>query len=148
MKNLLFTFMILFSTCASAQSETEYSDADLRNFLLINQDLQKARMEQKQQFDSLLLALPIDQQLWDEMYYDYRKLKDVDSLQTLYSSQEFEIFHYLMSFRKTQRDEFPAILKATEEKYGMTDDFFQHLAMRVQNIPALRERLSTIKINK
>jgi|GEM_PF-3269739 len=146
MKNVLIIFLILFSTCASAQSETEYSDTDLRNFLLINQDLQKARLEQRQQFDSLLLAAPIDQQLWEEMLFDYHQLKDVDSLKALYSAQEFEVFYYLMSYRKTQRDEFPAILLAIEEEYGMTDDFFQHLAMRIQNIPALRARLATIKI--
>jgi len=146
MKKLVLLFSLLFSICASAQSETDYSNSELRNFLLINQDLQKARVEQREQFDSLLLAVPIDQQLWDEMLFDYQRLKDVDSLKTLYSPQEFEVFYYLMSYRKTQRDEFPAILYAIQEKYGMTDDFFQHLAMRVQNIPALRERLSTIKI--
>ncbi len=146
MKKVLIFLMVLFSTCASAQSETDYSDSELRDFLLINQELQRARVEQRAEFDSLLAVVPMDQQLWDEMLYDYHRLKDVDSLQTLYSAKDFEVFYYLMSYRKTQRDEFPATLAQIQEKYGMTDDFFQHLAMRVQNIPSLRDRLSKIQI--
>lgn len=146
MRSSLFILFIFLCLGTSAQSEEDYSDADLQNFLRINQELQEARKAQTRQFDSLLMALPIDMQLWDEMQYDYRQFKNVDSLKTKYSDQEFEIFYYLMSYRKNQRDEFPNILKQIEEKYGMSDDFFQHLNMRVQNIPSLRERLTNIQI--
>jgi hypothetical protein len=146
MRSSFFVLFISLCFCTSAQSEEDYSDADLRNFLRINQELQEAREAQIRQFDSLFTVLPIDMQLWDEMQYDYRQFKNVDSLKTKYSDQEFEVFYYLMSYRQNQRDEFPNILKKIEEKYGMSDDFFQHLNMRVQNIPSLRERLTNIQI--
>ena len=146
MRSSFFILFISLCFCTSAQSEEDYSDADLRNFLRINQELQEAREEQIRQFDSLFMVFPIDMQLWDEMQYDYRQFKNVDSLKTKYSDQEFEVFYYLMSYRQNQRDEFPNILKKIEEKYGMSDDFFQHLNMRVQNIPSLRERLTNIQI--
>ena len=146
MRSSFFILFISLCFCTSAQSEEDYSDADLRNFLRINQELQEAREAQIRQFDSLFKVLPIDMQLWDEMQYDYRQFKNVDSLKIKYGDQEFEVFYYLMSYRQNERDEFPNILKQIEEKYGMSDDFFQHLNMRVQNIPSLRERLTNIQI--
>ena len=146
MRSLFFIFLIPLCFCASAQSEEDYSDSDLRTFLLINRELQEAKLAQNRQFDSIFATLPIDAQLWDEMQYDYHKLKNVDSLKAHYSAKEFEVFYYLMSYRKSQRDKFPSILHAIEDKYGMSDDFFQHLSMRIQNIPSLRERLSSIQI--
>jgi len=146
MKNIFITLLILLSTGLSAQSDDNYSDEDLRNFLLVNRALQEIKQNQIRQFDSLLASTPMDQQLWDEMQYDYHKLKNVDSLRISYSEQEFQVFYYLMSFRKGQRDKFPALLLKTEEKFGMSDDYFQHLSMRLQIIPTLRDRLAKIKI--
>ena len=148
MRSFFFSFIIISSFFATAQEEDGYSDTDLQDFLLINGEIQAARLENMRQFDSLIIALPIDQQAWEEMLFDYKQSRNLDSLRLKYSAVEFQSFYYIMSYKKRQKEYFPVLIKNLQAKYGMEDDFFQHLRMRVQSIPSLRERLREIEIKK
>jgi hypothetical protein len=148
MRNFLFGFILISSFFASAQEENGYSDTDLRTFILINGEIQAAKAEDNRRIDSLIIALPIDQQAWEEMLFDFGQTRDLESLKLKYSDQEYKSFYYIMSYKKRQKEYFPILIKKVQTKYGMEDDFFQHLRMRLENMPSLQRRLSRIQLEK
>lgn len=143
---LLLIISFFCSFYASAQSETEYSDEDLENFITISQGIQELHQKQASSLDSAMQAIGLEKYVFEEMAYDYKLKRSLDSLSPKFTEQEIKSFYYIMSFRQFQIEQMPSLIEAEAKKHGMSEDYFQHMAMRIQNIPSLQKRITSLSI--
>lgn len=124
-----------------AQDNESYSDQDLKNYIKINNSLQFYRMGIKTKADSLRESEGLSEGLFLEIIGRVREGEKYPDFKSDYPADKIAAFEKTMSYRQFLRENMQKFLQAELQKVDWDMDYYQHLAMSIEAIPELQQRL-------
>lgn len=145
MKIRIYIFLFCLSSIwLSAQSNDRYSDEDLKTYIEVTNAVNYYRMQTQGKADSMRIAQELSEQDFFEIISQLKKGEVYDSIKTRYPSETILAFDRTMQYRNFLRQGIQNYLAAELERVNWDMDFYQHLALSIEAIPELRQRLTAL----
>lgn len=135
---LLFAF---FSQALCAQNSEAYSDADILNYIRINEKFLEFKMQQVNYAQRMQADLQIDQIQMESTLDALRKAGSWKSLKDDLDPDFATRFDSLMTYRATLKLRLKDFMQKELEAVNWTTDYFEHFKLTLEADPALQARL-------
>lgn len=137
--------MGLLAVGGYSQSNEAYSDEDLKTYIAISNEMNRYRFEVKAKADSMREATGLSEPVMVEII-DKVKHQPYDSVKELYNDETIKAFEKTMAYRQFLRKQLKQKLQLSLQKVNWELDFYEHLALSIEAIPELQQRM--IRLSK
>lgn len=122
---------------AQSQQETEYTDAELQQFVKVAQAIQPMQMQFQQKMMSLIQQSDLDIQSFQQM--GQAKASGGDTTQ--FTAAQWSSFEELRTQMKAGNTEMQGKIEAKVKEQGMEMEKFQSMSQAIQSNPQLAQKV-------
>lgn len=122
---------------AQGQQQTEYTDADLQQFVKVVQAIQPMQMEFRQSMMALIQQSDLDMQAFQQM----GQLQASGGDTTQFTAAQWGSFEKLRNEMKSSNAEMEGQIEAKVKEQGMDFEKFQKMSQAIQSNPQLAQKV-------